>query len=309
MLNLIKKTEGTSQTYGQLFVFNKQEQTTSKLASEPKNINIVIPVLSENSKLPTSISDVDKLTIFYSAINDSPSVQLTSEIIEDTVLEISLATAIDLTKTNSKITKTLTVAGNSFKTKDDLKLFFKNCQKVDTSFILLRSQESEPLEYNSLKELDDLEADFIYNFYDPNEKDIFSQEDPNQDPVLSEKLFNVPRYVKLKWNSIHVENILIPEKGIFEQNKDLDAGTKQSKQKITNILNSFKGFNSSFGGASISDQVNKIIMTIGQKEIIDLNNLQKAFDSTQNKNRFMSIALAMDTISRFPLIKIKDSNS
>jgi len=94
------------------------------------------------------------------------------------------------------------VPGSTIKSKEEVKRALTEAQKVDLT-ISLKSKTSESIEFNGLK-TPGLDATLRYNFFTEDEEDILTQEDPDRDPLLTNKPISVPRYVELNWGNIEV---------------------------------------------------------------------------------------------------------
>lgn len=114
-----------------------------------------------------------------------------------------------------------------------------------------KSEFSDPLQVNTLF-IPNLEPNFIYNFYTDNEEAL-SNENPLNDPILNNSLFEIARYIKLIWDAA-------PE--------------------LIDIPNTFVEALDGSGGGSIGSG---IWNTDGNfSEVVDFSNPDLGFDNTAN---------------------------
>ena len=183
------------------------------------------------------------------------------------------------------------VAGSSVKSKQEQKDMLLEAEKVD-SVLAMHSQQSDPLEFNTLT-VPDLETKLVYNFYTDDEEDILSQEDQSQDPLIKNKPYDVPRFVELKWPSTDV----IEETKILQPTSDIQ---KQPKRKSKNKSSGVFGTTSRNFQNSV-DKNKKQIMPIirdGQtREVVDIHNIEKGFEAIVNDKVFNGTTQTVFNIS------------
>jgi hypothetical protein len=279
------KTEGTSQTYGQLVIFPfKKDNSVPKLNTGTINAPEGIRVkLLPNNKTQLKIGDIDdneRALISMAAFSDLPDPyvgigQNDQSIISDNTQETSEREKINISKMAENIEDYAIVVGSSYKTKQELRKITKDASAVDL-FIMLKSLDSESVEFNNLK-VTELNAKFTYNFYIPEESDISSQEDQSQDPFLKNDIFNIPRYVKLTWKPTKVTE----EISSFELVSALE--------KLKPISTAVIGYSSYAFKDSYESSLKKVAPFVAEgkaQEIVDIHKLDLAFANTSNSTVF-----------------------
>jgi hypothetical protein len=201
------KTEGTSQTFGQLIKFPTKEVGSTNIASAIASVfnvagttkDIIVKLIPGNNKA-LSIKDIDvedRFRIIASAFSDIPTSLKTATITQDAATQDTSGRLPAPSTTIPNIEDYAIVAGTTCN--PNVKTDIKRALKADL-FIALKSKESEEIEFNNIKQID-LSGEFVYNFFTTKEKDYLNEEDPRQDPFLisNSSSFEIPRYIKLRW--------------------------------------------------------------------------------------------------------------
>lgn len=290
----ISKTEGTTQTYGQLITIpEKKDIGTNAAAGSGQNYAVspkdtlvkIVPNNKDSLGLGSSVdlTDTDRSKISISAFSDTkePTVALSVDTSEENIsLEGSRLNSFSRVAQN-QVTHAL-VAGSALKSREEIKKVLTDARKVDM-MITLKSKDSEEIEFNNLKEIDP-ESEFTYNFFIQEEEDIISQEDQAQDPLLKKDIFNVPRYVELQWKPIGVT-----EKLTREESGDREAEIRELKRNVFTKSRGVAGFTSTNFRNSFEKskkKMNAVNKEGVDMEVADMHKLDVAIDSTSNKNRF-----------------------
>jgi hypothetical protein len=307
---IVKKVEGTSQTYGQLIVIpSKQEASSlnkvgntlnqvSQVATVAPQDTIVKIVPNEATGLGTGVvvhdSDKSKISVAAFSDNKQPTVALNKEssIVEAMLEGANLNTFATIIKND---VQHAIVIGSLLKPKEEIKKILTEAQKVDM-MISMKSKFSEDLEFNNLKE-PELSAEFVYNFFSPDEADVISQEDQSQDPYLKNDIFHVPRYVELRWPAAGVTEELSAEETAGDKN------ALQIKKEAFGKKRGVTGFNSAAFKNSFEKSKKKLNLLEKEgvkKEIVDMHKLDVAFDATANKKMFGNTISAVFNIGEQP---------
>lgn len=280
--NNIYKQEGTSQTYGQLVIFPSKQDSVPLdpkiVTNSPRDIVVKLIPNGPGSLNAARISDIQRSKISLAAFSDNKEAII--DLSADTgaaVVETGKQEFVRISTVYQNIEDFAIVVGGE-KTPTELASVTKEASKTDF-FITLKSQESEIIEYNNLKDVE-LKSEFIYNFYIPEETDIISQENQNQDPLLKNDIFNVPRYVKLTWEPKHVtENISNIENDFLRT----ISTSKRIMPKGVVGANSFNFKNSLVN----SSKVLKSFSAEGvDYNLVDTHKLDLAFSNTNNQKIF-----------------------
>jgi len=125
---------------------------------------------------------------------------------KDKIVVVTQPAVGDSTKQTKNDIQNFAIVAGSTKSKDARNSAIKRSLQVD-SLITSKSKESEEIEFNNLKQIG-IKAEFVYNFFVPEEKNYVTEENPLLDPLLKDSLFDVPRYVKLTWESQSVSEEL-----------------------------------------------------------------------------------------------------
>ncbi len=271
--NKKKKKEGTTQTYGQLIHSSKgkkkKQNTESSKTTSSKNQESTVAQQDTVIKLVTDGSEtaMDNASIAVAAANDREVVDV-SGIRED--LDVEYAT----------------VVGSSVKSKDEIKRALEEANKVNLS-ITLKSKQSETVSFNTLK-VPDLEGQFTYNFYTPDEAQITLQEDPTKDPLLSVDIFHVPRYVNLTWNASKIVEPLSDQEQHIAKNKNLKRDSFEKNRGVSS--NKSSNFKNSYQKSL--KKTNTLDRDGVKSELVDIHKLDVAFNATANKKVFPNVICA-----------------
>jgi len=307
------KTEESSISFGQKVIMPSQEKGTQEQPSQvtpkpsvstPTNtvVNVVsVPTQtstvmpSSQAKPTTTANDATRNIIIAGAGSKSNNINTnitvpTNERPSDSVKDIKPGST-PFKDPNQGATRgdqaCAIIIGSVFKSKSEIADLINESKKVDLS-LGLKSKDSALLELNLLQ-YPTLEQESVYNFYIPTEEYIFTEEDPQNDPLFNAPIREVPRYIKLTWKPIIVE-----EKASYEAKKG-----KDEKEKIKEDLTKPKGYltqnNSSnlISKNSYESQKKKIspINKDGmQIKLIDSHNIEKAFDLASNTRLYKNSA-------------------
>lgn len=285
------KREGTSQTYGQLVTLPTARdvtatQTTSlgqASAVSPRDTIVkIIPNTQGDDNSSFQLNDIDRSKISIAAFsnNANPTVALNQTPSNATNLgnnQLPQVTNVQQNASNQAL-----VVGSAIKSRDDIKKVLDDAKKVDL-MITLKSKESEILEFNNLKEITP-DSTFVYNFFEETEEDIDSQEDQSKDPLLASDISNVPKYVKLTWDSIVVtEPISDPNQSPMSQ--EINAFKKKTFKDKKGVLSTDSvNFKNSF--VKSQKQTTLYNKEGISTEVTDIHNLDVAMNSTSNKKVF-----------------------
>lgn len=312
--NALFKKEGTSQTFGQLVLIPSLGDVAALLDRDYANSTIVpqdITVkLVFNDRTPflgsDSLSDKDRSKIALAGFseNKDPVVAITAKAdTGEVVLEGSSLNSFSRVKQN-EIDHAI-IVGSSYKPREEIKKVLQEAGKIDL-MITLKSKDSEDINFNTLKE-PELQASFTYNFFIPEEKDIISEEDPSKDPLLKNDIFNVPRYVELRWTPTKVtEQLTLQEK----------VGNQQEIQKMKReVFAKYRGSTSSEAAVfkdsfERSKKRTNLIAKEGRKmEVTDIHKLDTAFESISNSQVFtnsvnvvMNVQGQVSNVSDVPIV-------
>ena len=279
----ILKTEGTSKTYGQ-FLISKNTITTTKKVSFPVKIvkttasSILSGQTTKNDPIVGKlVDDIAKNQIILAAANSKPN---STVVIQDTTKDVSAQNLGN----PEKVEEIVSVLQSETLAKDEVLSVLLDAQKIDL-FIAMRSLPSDPIEYNTLQMPQLQSSKFVYQNWDVDESNLFFQEDPSQDPLLNQKLNEVPKYVEFIWDTVNtieqttentiskVAEIMKIKDTIFNQPR----GIGRYSAGVTNkpISNSLKNVNLVKEGAI-------------KGKIVDIHDIEKGFDSVSNKHEFVN---------------------
>jgi hypothetical protein len=160
--------------------------------------------------------------------------------------------------------------------------------------ITLKSQYSEEVEFNNIKEVEMVESSFVYNFFMPEESDTTSQEDQSQDPLLRSDLNNVPRYVKLQWIPVFTTETVVADKESLVEERTFKKENFGKKKGVAS-LNSFS-FKNSFEKSK--KKTNLIIHDGTKTELMDVHKLDEAIAATSNKSVFSNTINAVFNVEK-----------
>lgn len=249
------KTEGTSQTYGQLITLAISEDislaSNIENAVAPQDIQVTLLQSTE-----VTSADQDRKKIIEAAFSDNTTKIASVKKAKDVDFDELNDNFFLNTLVNAELTEltTATVVGSRVKTVKEIKDCLNESKKVDL-LICLKSRDSESLEFNNLK-IPDFQGNFVYNFYlregDYQEDDVASREN-SEDLLAKNKPHMVPQYVELSW-------------------KSLRRAEKLKNQKRRHNVDSLESLPRNYDGKDI--------------KIVDIDNLEKAFNSTGNSTRF-----------------------
>jgi len=316
MAFLTGKTEGTSQTFGQMVIFPSRGDLISAVTDDTGGFVNVTPldtavrVVQDADTLASIataglVSDSDKSSIALAAaatdIGKEAVVSIKSDNTNGGVSSIGLSS---FANTKENIIDHAVVIGSVFKAKDEIKKILIESSKVDLC-ITLKSKESEAIHFNSLK-TPEMESEFVYNFFDEEELNISTQEDPSLDPLHKNTIRNVPRYVEIRWNTAKLSEPLSTQMNLQEAEKELRKDTFDVKRAeiSTAGASSGKDFESSKKNAMPLERDGIKV------EVVDIHQTDKAFDATVNEKIFAnSISAVLNTsdqknvISSLPLFE------
>ena len=304
------KTEGTTQTFGQLIVFPARKDVSSMTTNQQSSVtpvDTVVKVVANpvDSGVNLSVNDTDRSKIAIAAATTTKEAAVVldrTSIAQENLLEgvnVGTFARVKINEIDHAI-----VVGSLIKSKDEVSKAMAESQKVDM-MICLKSKESEVLEFNNLKE-PAFEVQMVYNFFIPEEEDVLSQEDQSQDPFLKGDIFDVPRYVELKWTPVDVTEEFASIESLsvdaLEMKRDV-FGKQRGVVSATsaNFKNSFEKSKKKF---------NPIDRDGVKREVVDIHQLDVALNSTANKSVFANSVRAVvnikdtpNTISQIPIKK------
>lgn len=286
------KTEGTTQTYGQLITIPERKDVSTSKKTESHQTTVsprdtLVKIVPNNQKsqslgVSMELNDTDRSKISVAAFSDTKTPTVALDRDDDhgeSVLEGNRLNNFSTVARNRE-THAL-VLGSTIKSKEEIKKVLTEAKKVDM-MITLKSKDSEELEFNNLKEIDP-EIEFTYQFFVSDEEDISSQEDQAQDPLLKGDIFDVPRYVELTWQPVGVtERLTAEEMNDKPEIRELKRNTFAKKKGVagfnsTNFKNSFEKH---------KKRMNPTKREGIEREVTDIHKLDVALESTSNKNRF-----------------------
>lgn len=212
-----------------------------------------------------------------------------ADILSSDVVETTTETVIE---TSPIVETTVTVLDSETLPKEQVIKVLTEAQKIDLT-ITMKSKESDPLEFNAIQ-IPQQEAVFVYQQWAEDELDLVSQEDPAKDPLLTQTLRSVPRYVELRWESLNVieqttENE-VSRNAETERTKEFAFRNARGIGNLANsvtpkpIGNSSKNLNMSNNGTT-------------EGKIIDIHEIEKGFDSVSNRHEFVN---SVPTIIKVP---------
>lgn len=283
------KTEGTSQTYGQVVVlreknsnfFREREISSTKILSPDKIVKLN-PVGGATQLKSSDVDDNEFSKIAAAAaLQVNPSVDIDAS--KDTGANnqtISNPASINVSLTMPNIQEFAVVLGSSVKTAQDIAKSMEQSIKIDSA-LSMKSQFSEEIELNNLKEIN-VESNFVYNFYIPEEEDIISQEDQNKDPLLLRDKFNVPRYVELSWNP----TILSEPISYENDSEEAFFFKKQTFLKKNSGVVSYNSYSHKNSYLKSASRTFPVTLEGNKVNIVDLNQTDKAFDNIVNGKTF-----------------------
>jgi hypothetical protein len=291
------KTEGTSQTFGQLVVLGDQIINTGEGSFNP-------------SVSSTGIVPQDTIvTIVEDATSSTPQGSLNSSIALAAASSNQSATAVvpagSASMANSLSANMATnmpnvvgyavIVGSSVKLKEEIDKALLEARRFDL-LTTYRSKKSEPIHFNSLKS-PNLQAKLIYNFYTEDEEDIRAQEDQSVDPLLNSRPSDVPRYVELSWNAVDVTEPLAGTVEFAKVNQSLRKETFSNRRGQTSAVAS----NFAFSSAKQKKKFNPIVQDGVNKKIVDIHEPELAFSSIANSNAFANVVgVTVDVQSNAP---------
>jgi hypothetical protein len=294
---MANKVEGTSRTYGQHVVFGNQGTPTAG-AQTTQTTNNSSNDISVDYKTSRGIvkAGIDTNSVIIHANlfeNNGPIVASKQQEVDPITALIDEVLGVTSTPT-SMLSETVTVLGSKLNNKEEIRKALLEATKID-NLTTLKSLQSEKLDLNFLQQPELQSVKLVYNFFDPTENDTPSQEDLAQDPLLSSKIYDVPRYVEITWNKLaSVEPLSdderLPElvsakrdlfynkRGVFSDKKISFKGSPTKKLKDFNLLK-------------------KDGLTT---EIVDIHSPEKGFESTENYRMFRN--------SIFSVVNIRNNN-
>lgn len=298
------KTEGTSQTYGQLIVFpfKKDSIPTSKFQypnSSKDQIVKLMPstkdrALGNNRNLTLAdVDDAERTKIIQAAFSENVSTPIEIGVginSGDGAQEVPTPDQVNLAAHSEKIEDYAIVVGGE-KSREELKRIIKDSSVVDL-FIMLKSLDSEEAEFNNLKEAE-VTAKFIYNYFTQTEEDIQFQETQNNDPLLVNTKNNAPMYVKLTWPLAKITEPITTE----------NTNSGYEKLRITKPTGVSSVNSNNFAQSIIENQtkINLISVTDGTKQqVVDIHAQDKGFNNIVNRLQFsntININLSANNLS------------
>lgn len=299
------KIEGTTQTYGQLISLSNSRLSSNNTglgqtaASSPHDVLVkIIPNTKEDSPGERIVlNDIDRSKIAIAAYSDTkdPSVALNKDVDDRSNQRINQSP--NTTEHRENQLDYATVIGSVLKNRDEIQRILTDARKVDM-MITLKSKESEILEFNNLKEIEP-DANFTYNFFEDNEEDISSQENQALDPLLTKSALDVPRYVKLTWDSITVTEVV--EDPAQQNNSRVEnKRIRQFKDEIFRQKKGVLGYDSSNFKNSFEKSKKQISLLNSNGvnvEVNDVHNLDNAMNSTSNSRVFTNSISAVFNIN------------
>ncbi|MEK6879197.1 MAG: hypothetical protein AABY22_06285 [Nanoarchaeota archaeon] len=268
------KTEGTSQTFGQMVIFgnvpgfNNLTNTQTSISSKTTNVNILKTTVSSAANL-----DETKVQIAVAAASNDSNATIVLK--EQGNSAVGISDVGNLSNTN---TLTVSVFDSQTKTKEEVKDILTESKKVDLS-ISLKSKNSEKIEFNNLQ-MPQLNGKFNYIFFAEDEADVDSQEDP------SKEISEFSRFSNLQWDIVEVSEDLTDEE--LEKNEAKEINNL--KEKIFKQPRGVSGFLDKNFGNSISKSLKNFnLFNLNENiksEIVDVHKIEKAFDSISNNNIF-----------------------
>ncbi len=160
---------------------------------------------------------------------------------------------------------------------------FQDSIKIDYA-LCVKSQQSQPVELNMLQ-TPQLQARFSYNFYEPTETDLASQEDQAKDPLLTSD--PVPRQVYLTWDVSNTRN----------RSDDFSSRTAAEQQMVNQYINTVRGQSTLSNQPTVRSFQSQLatvqpIFRAGQAlKLVDTHDLERAFNSTSNSRLFKNTAI------------------
>lgn len=286
------KIEGTSKTYGQFFipqnsinVINGVKSSTSKKTSGISSFVKIIKTTANTSEQTVKndsvvgklADDSIKTQIILAAANSKSD---STVIIQDTKKDVSTQNLGN----PQKVEEIVSVLQSETLTKDEVLSILNNSQKIDL-FISTRSRSSEPIEYNTLQIPQFQSPRFIYQNWDVNESDISSQEDPSQDPLFSQKLRQVSRYIEFVWDILDTieqttENTILKTTSLLK--------IKETIFRNPRGVGRFSGEGTSKPISNSLKSINLIKEDTTKGKIVDIHDIEKGFDSVSNKQEFVN---------------------
>ena len=230
--------------------------------------------------IQTIIDDANKPTVAVS----SAEVIVTADDLKNTPIDINaVETIVDvLAKEPETKTEVIVVAKSETLTKEEVLKVLTESQKADLS-IAIRSKSSDPIEYNTLK-VPQPHGTFIYRYWEIDEARINIQEDPALDPLLNKKLNSIPKFVDIKWDSTEVSEQI-------SENKI--SKTQETTSLSDTVFRDPRGSSRSSNG-SIPNPISRFFKNLNlvkedsmKGKIVDIHEIEKAFDSVSNKHEFV----------------------
>lgn len=285
------KTEGTSQTYGQLVVLREKganfsntkldpEISSSKILSPDKIVKL--NPIGTNQLKASDVDDNELSKIAAAAaLQKNPSVDISAENSSNLNQTSSTANATtNVSTTMPNIESFAVVLGSLVKTSEDIAKSMEQAIKIDSS-LSMKSKFSEEIELNNLKDVT-LNGNFVYNFYIPEEEDVASQEDQSQDPLLLRDKFNVPRYVELAWNPVTLTEPVSYE----NDSEEAFFFKKKTILKYNSGVVSYNSYAHKDSYLKSAARSSPVVLEGNKIQVIDLNQTDKAFDNIVNGKIF-----------------------
>ena len=179
--------------------------------------------------------------------------------------------------------ETITVLDSATLSKEQVFKVLTEAQKIDMT-VTLKSKESDPLEFNSLQ-IPQQEAIFVYQHWSKNESDITAEEDPSKDPLLTQRLREVPRYIELRWESLSVID------QTTENHISQDSSAEKIKEAAFRNPRGIGNLANSITPKPIGNSSKNLNMTNDgtvKGKIVDIHEIEKGFDSVSNRHEFVN---------------------
>ena len=279
--------------------FGFQSKRRGKPRVSPQHT--LVRVVQKVNQLEEAVSEIGTLTNFSCKVKSSVAVAAASSNANTVVvlpfrgLKLSSLRPTSLVRTAlnvaalsvPNIQETAVVIGSEVKTKEEIKEILTEAQKVDL-VISLKSPMSEKLDINFIK-IPAMEVDFVYNFFTENEEDVESQEDQSNDPLLTNRPIDTPRYVELKWSVADITEPIAGTENVFFENKAFRRSVFSHNKGVSGH-NSTNFNNSVFKSRKIYKLLNRDGLI---KTIVDIHAPEKAFNSIANEKVFANSVCAV----------------
>lgn len=277
------KLEGTSRTFGQHIVYKNQGMPTNAAQNAATNGNVSNDI-SVNYKTVSGIQNagIDKNSVIvHGTIFQNNGPILASQQQEQDPITALINEILGPAPTEvSTVSDTVTILGSKVNTQQEVRSALLEAVKID-NLTTLKSLQSEKLDLNFLQQPELQDAKFVYNFFEPSEASVLVQEDLDQDPLLKNRIYDVPKYVELTWNKLSTVEPLddterLPELVLAKRDLFYTKRGVFSDKKInfkSDPARKLKDFN-----LSKKDGI--------ATEIVDIHSPEKGFEATENTKMF-----------------------